>query len=277
MKVASAVLAALAATLVVGTLHAQLKERPIPRLINKDGRFALLVDDAPYLMLGAQVHNSSDWPAMFPKVWPTMEYLNVNTVEIPVYWEQLNHGRDSTTTRQSTRFSLRPAEHHIRLVLLRFGAWKNSSQRFMPEWMKLAPDRYPHMVDQNRRAVDSPSPYATRRSTRADAVHRIMRPLKTADPQHTAIMVQVENETGAWAASAVLRPPPETLRRADQAEVLNAMQVKAARHPDSQEAFGPKPNLLPRLVGRGRCPANRGRGKAVYPLPLYANAAFATR
>jgi hypothetical protein len=27
-------------------------------------RCALLVDDAPYLMLGAQVHNSSDWPAI---------------------------------------------------------------------------------------------------------------------------------------------------------------------------------------------------------------------
>jgi hypothetical protein len=37
--------------------------------MKKDGRNALLVDDAPYLMLGAQVHNSSDWPAMPTKGW----------------------------------------------------------------------------------------------------------------------------------------------------------------------------------------------------------------
>jgi beta-galactosidase GanA len=63
-------------------------ERPLPRLVEKDGRYALLVDDAPYLILGAQVNNSSAWPAMLPKVWPAMEALHVNTVEIPVYWEQ---------------------------------------------------------------------------------------------------------------------------------------------------------------------------------------------
>ena len=70
MKMTSAVLAALVATSVVVTLHAQVKERSLPRLMKKDGRYALLVDDAPYLMLGAQVHNSSAWPAMLPKYGP---------------------------------------------------------------------------------------------------------------------------------------------------------------------------------------------------------------
>ena len=67
MKMTSAVLAALAATLAFAVLQApaqvqvpaQTGVRPIPRLVHQDGRFALFVDDAPYLMLGAQVHNSS--------------------------------------------------------------------------------------------------------------------------------------------------------------------------------------------------------------------------
>ena len=59
MKTTSAVLAAFVAASLVVTLDAQVKERPLPRLMKKDGRFALFVDDAPYLMLGAQVHNSS--------------------------------------------------------------------------------------------------------------------------------------------------------------------------------------------------------------------------
>src|ERR1035437_3134624 len=67
---------------------AQVMERPIPRIVKKDGRFALLVDGAPYFMLAAQVNNSSGWPAMLPQVWSAMEFLHANTVEIPVYWEQ---------------------------------------------------------------------------------------------------------------------------------------------------------------------------------------------
>ena len=60
--------------------------------MQKDGRYALFVDGAPYLMLGAQVNNSSGWPAVLPKVWPAMEFMHVNTVEIPVYWEQFEPG-----------------------------------------------------------------------------------------------------------------------------------------------------------------------------------------
>ena len=47
-----------------------------------------MVDGAPYLMLGAQTNNSSAWPATLPQVWPAVEYLHVNTVEMPIYWEQ---------------------------------------------------------------------------------------------------------------------------------------------------------------------------------------------
>jgi beta-galactosidase GanA len=122
---------------VVAPLHAQVKERPIPRIVQKDGRYALLVDDAPYLMLGAQVHNSSSWPAELPKVWPAMEYLHVNTVEMPVYWEQIEarHGEYDFTLVDTLLAEAR--KHQVRLVLLWFGTWKNGSQHYMPEWMKL--------------------------------------------------------------------------------------------------------------------------------------------
>jgi hypothetical protein len=88
MKLTSAALAAIVSACIVAPLSAQVKERPIPRVVKRDGRFALMVDDAPYLMLGAQSHNSSAWPATLAKVWPAMEYLHVNTLETPVYWEQ---------------------------------------------------------------------------------------------------------------------------------------------------------------------------------------------
>src|ERR1039458_1012185 len=85
--------AVLAASASVVALGAQTTGHPLPRLVHKDGRHALFVDDAPYLMLGAQGGNSSAWPGVLPKVWPAIAYLHANTVEMPVYWEQFEPRR----------------------------------------------------------------------------------------------------------------------------------------------------------------------------------------
>src|ERR1022692_2806425 len=241
MKLNSVILAAFVAASVAATLLAQVQERPIPRLVKKDGRYALMVDDAPYLMLGAQVHNSSAWPAMLPKGCPAMEYLNVNTVEIPVYWEQFEPrpGQYDHTVIDALLAGAR--QHKVRLVLLWFATWKNGSQHYMPEWMKLAPDQYPHLTDKNGRPADSPSPFASA-SLEADkrAFTAFMRYLKSADPERTVILVQVENEPGTWGSVRDYSPAAQKLFDAPvPADVLTAMQVKPASPNASwQEAFG---------------------------------------
>src|SRR5271157_3870912 len=123
----NAVLAAWVALCAVVALPAQVKEQPIPSVVKKEGRFALFVDGAPYLMLGAQVHNSSSWPATLPEVWPAMEYLNVNTVEIPVYWEQFEPRRGQYDYTVIDTLLAEARRHRVRLVLLWFGTWKNGS------------------------------------------------------------------------------------------------------------------------------------------------------
>src|SRR5918992_4252100 len=61
----------------------------LPRIVERGGKHALLVDGAPFLILGAQVNNSSAWPAALPKVWPAVEQMRGNTVFVPIAWEQI--------------------------------------------------------------------------------------------------------------------------------------------------------------------------------------------
>src|SRR3712207_206672 len=68
---------------------AQTRDDNVPHLRSQGGRHALIVDGRPFLMLGAQAHNSSNYPAMLPKVWPTLRALRANTLEIPIAWEQV--------------------------------------------------------------------------------------------------------------------------------------------------------------------------------------------
>lgn len=278
MKPTSVVLAALAATLVAASLHAQIEERPIPRIVKKDGRFALFVDDAPYLMLGAQVHNSSSWPVSLPKVWPAIEYLQVNTVEMPIYWEQFEPKQGQFDYTLIDTLLSEARQHQVHLVLLWFATWKNGSQHYMPEWMKLDLVRYPHMLDRNGQAVDSPSPHSAA-SLEADktAFTAFMRHLKETDPQRTVLMVQVENEAGAWGSVRDFSPAAQKLFEAPvPPELLTAMHVKAASaSPNWQQAFGPDADeyfhawSVAKYIGQVAA-----AGKAAYPLPMYANAAL---
>ena len=259
-------------------LEAQVKEAPLPRLVKKDGRFALFVDDAPFLMLGAQINNSSAWPGMLPKVWPAIQYLHANTVEMPVYWEQLEPQQGQFDYSVVDTLLTQAREHRVRLVLLWFGTWKNGSQHYMPEWMKLAPERYSHVIDKNGHAADSPSPYATA-SLEADklAFTAFMRHLRAADPQRTVIMVQVENEPGTWGSVRDYSPAAQKLFEAPvPPEVVSAMHVQsAAPSANWQEVFGPEAEVcfhawsVAKYVGQVAA-----AGKAVYPLPMYANAAL---
>jgi len=79
-------------------------------------------------------------------------------------------------------------------------------------WSRSWPGRYPHILDKNGHAADSPSPYATA-SLEADkkAFAAFMRHLKAADPERTVIMVQVENEPGAWGSLRDYSPEAQKL------------------------------------------------------------------
>ena len=151
-----------------GTLFCQSGAKMMPTIIEKDGRHALLVDGQPFLMLGGQAHNSSSWPGMLPAVWTAIKAMHANTLETPIYWEQIEAQPGKYDFSLIDTLLTQAREHKVHLVILWFGTWKNGSNHYMPEWMKRDAMKYPNITGRNGQPVDSPSPH-TQAAMEADA------------------------------------------------------------------------------------------------------------
>jgi hypothetical protein len=268
------------ASLAVEPVFSQTGTGMIPKIVEKDGRHALLVDGQPFFMLGGQAHNSSGWPGMLPQVWSAIETMNANTLEVPIYWEQIEPQTGKFDFSLIDTLLKQGRNHNVRLVLLWFATWKNGSNHYMPEWMKLDAGKYPNITGKNGQPVDSPSPH-TQAGMEADAkaFAAVMGHLKKADPQHTVIMVQVENEPGAWGSVRDYSPTAQKLFEGQlPAELLKPAVLKALNKPvvekgTWQEVFGEDADeyfhawSVAHYIGYVAA-----AGKVVYPLPMYANA-----
>jgi hypothetical protein len=270
-------LALSAALLAPASLARADEADPMPHFVQRDGRHALYVDGAPFLVLGGQCNNSSAWPATLPRVWDSVAHLKANTLEAPVYWEQFEPepGKFDTGTVDAMLEGARA--RGVRLVLLWFGTWKNGSAHYEPLWMKERPDLYPKAVGRNGLRFDTPSPHS-RAALEADkrAFSELMRHLRKADPAHTVIMVQVENESGAWDTIRDYSKEAEALFTSPvPAALLEALGLRAKSGGDWRAVFGGDADeffhawSVASYVG-----AVAAAGKEAYALPMYANAAL---
>jgi beta-galactosidase GanA len=182
---------ALAATL---TAHAAP-----PRLEKQGHTQQLIVAGKPFLILGGELGNSSASNAEYMRPhWPRLKAMNLNTVLAPVYWELLEPV-EGKFDWSSVDALLRDARaHDLKLVVLWFGAWKNSMSTYVPSWVKRDSKRFPRAQVAGGASVEILSAFSTEtRDVDARAFAAFMEYLKHADgTQNTVIMVQVENEIG---------------------------------------------------------------------------------
>ena len=251
-----------------------LREKVIPTIVQKDGHYALIVDGSPYLMLGVQANNSSAWPAYLDKVWPAAETLHANTVELPIYWEQLEATQGKFDFSVVDLILKQAREHHVRLVLLWFGTWKNGSSHYTPEWIKLHQDKYPFLTNEKSETVDSPSPFsAAFVDADKNAFRALMRHLKEADTQRTVLMVQVENEAGVWGG---VRDYGPAAQKAFAEQVPEKLVKGLAKQPGTwKEVFGQDADeTFEAWYTATYIEQVAAAGKAEYGLPMYVNAAL---
>lgn len=237
-------------------------------------RPALIVDGEPFLILGAQANNSSNYPAMLDQVWLTVERIGANTLLIPVAWEQVEPVEGQFDFAFVDTLLEQARAHDKRLVLLWFATWKNTAASYAPAWVKRDGKRFPRMRTAEGTAHYALSPHGEQtRAADARAFARLMAHLRENDPRHTVIMVQVENEAGSYSLARDHAPDAERLFNDLIPEQL-ADALGIARKPWI-EAFGPRAEQffmtwhLARYVDQVA-----EAGKREWDLPLYVNAAL---
>jgi hypothetical protein len=237
------------------------------------GSYRLLVDGQPYLLLGAQLHNSSGWPEELDRAWPLYKELHANTAEIPVYWEVIEPQPGKFDFTSVDKIIDGARKNNLRLVLLWFATWKNGEMDYAPQWVKEDLARFPRMRNRagDQIRVLSPISEATRTAD-ATAFAALMQHLKEVDSeQHTVIMIQVENEPGSLESDRDYSP---------EANRLFAGQVPAAliqtlkKKPGTWlEAFGPEEanEAFAAYYVSTYINTVAAAGKAQYALPMYVN------
>jgi beta-galactosidase GanA len=214
-----------------------LMAQEMPRLVQEQGRATLMVDGQPFFLLGAQVDNSSGWPERLSAVWPAAERLRLNTLEVPVYWEQMEPVKGTFDFSVVDAVLQQARTHKTRLVLLWFGTWKNGKMHYVPDWVKSDTATYPRMLSKAGLPIDVLSPNAPA-NVEADsrAFAALMRHLKQADPQHTVVMMQVENESGSLGLVRDFSPMAQAI-------------FDAAVPADLVKALGKKPGSWAQVFG----------------------------
>ena len=248
-------------------------QQPLPRIESENGKHLLMVDGEPFLMLGAQAHNPSNYPSVLPQVWPMMERLHANTLEIPVAWEQIEpeEGRFDFSYLEALLKGAR--EQDMRLVLLWFATWKNTGPSYAPMWVKTDTKRFPRMRTPEGNLHYALSPHS-RSTLEADkrAFVALMRWLRENDPDHTVIMVQPQNEAGVYGQKRDHSAEADALFAAPIPDELARHNGKSGNW---REAFGPLADSAFNAWHTARyIDEIAAAGQQVLDLPMYANAAL---
>src|SRR5687767_11192133 len=109
-----------------------------PKLQKQGDTQQLLVDDKPFLILGGELGNSSASSAEYMRPhWPRLRAMHLNTVLAPVYWELVEPAEGKYDWSSVDTLLGDARAHDLKLVILWFGAWKNSMSTYVPSWVKL--------------------------------------------------------------------------------------------------------------------------------------------
>ena len=275
-------------------LLAQAPNSAIPHLEKQGSATQLVVDGKPFLILAAELLNSSSSSLDYMRpIWPRLAAIPLNAVLTPLSWELIEprEGRFDFALLDGLIHDAR--ESNLRLVFLWLASWKNGMSSYAPVWVKANLKRFPRVVEKDGNAVEILSPLG-KEAMEADAraFAAVMRHIREVDGEaHTVLMMQVENEVGVLGDSRDRSP---TANQAFAGQVPKELMTYLQQHRDTLipefrrvwEAAGAKNSgTWEEVFGTGSetdkifMAWHYGRyvqyvaaaGKVEYPIPLYVN------
>jgi beta-galactosidase GanA len=268
----------------------------LPHLITKGFTKQLIVDGKPFLVLGGELGNSSASSNAYMKPhWKKLADMQLNTVLLPVYWELMEPAEGKFDFRLVDSMIMASRQHHLKVILLWFGSWKNSMSCYAPAWIKTDQKRFPRAQNKNGNGLEILSAFS-RENLNADikAFTALMGHLKKTDRQHTVIMIQVENEIGMLTEAREYTAPANNLFTQNVPDELMHYLIlkKDSLVPELKEHWSGNGYLTKgnweTVFGKGLFTdelfqawhyakftnAVAAAGKKEYPLPMFVNAAL---
>lgn len=172
----------------------------IPQIKKQNGIQTLFVKGEPFLALAGEIHNSSSSSLdyMHEKVWPNLKGMHMNTVILPLYWEQIEPEEGKYDFGLLDGLIGQARENSMHIIFLWFGLWKNSESMYVPAWIKRDTVNYYRVQKVNGEAINTISPLCEKAVEKdARAFGKIMQHIREVDKKDsTVITMQVENEIG---------------------------------------------------------------------------------
>lgn len=272
-------------------------QHQMPHLKKQGKTTQLIVDDNPFLILGGELGNSSFTSLEnMESIWPKLKTLNMNTVLAPVYWELIEPVEGQFDFELLDQLVKEARNTDLKIVLLWFGSWKNSMSSHAPPWVKKNQARFPRIKDDKGISHEILTPFSEN-NLQADlkAYQELMKHIKKSDENdHTIIMIQTENEIGMLpSARDYSLPANERFQENVPTELMQYLERnKESLVPEFIELWGQNgfknSGTWEEVFGKGPqtdeifmawyfskfINSVIEAGKAVYPLPMYVNAAL---
>ena len=246
------------------------------------------VNGKPFFPIGGQACNSSGYNENeSEQAFKIIKLLNGNTLEIPVYWEQVEpkEGKFNFTAVDALLGSAR--RYEVKLILLWFASWKNGNMDYTPAWVKTNQKRFKRVISQSGKDVwDLSSHCKANREADKKAFMALCQHLKEKDAiNQTVIGLQIENESGILGSDRDYSPEAQAEYDSPvPAKLVAAMKKKGSgRIYDIWQKSGGKSGAWPEMFGwqagelmTAWSIANyidniAAAAKKVYDIPMYVN------
>jgi len=172
----------------------------LPQLKQEGNITRLYVDGKPFIMVAGELHNSTSSNLTYLQpIFPKLKEMGLNTVLVSIAWGQFEPQEGRFDYSIIDGIIAQARENKLKLCLLWFGSWKNGLSTYPPLWVKKDSKRFFKLKQSNGSTGEVISPFCKEAQIAdAKAFVQLMKRIKDIDKEHTVVMIQAENEVGAF-------------------------------------------------------------------------------